>query len=129
MAITITSVQRDAFYEQFWDRLDAIEDIRLAVQWRKFDVAQELARNYSDDLEFICTDLGWGDRPLSDGIELETPPDVLRRIFSRVGDHAADMADGERAQAEKVLELDRRNRILVDTCRWGLEQLESEAPA
>ena len=122
MQIELTPAQRDAFYDQILDRLSGIDDLRLAAYSGNFATAEQLARTFSDDLRFLCDDLGWG-AASGERVELQTPSDVLRRVFRRIGDAAAGMAAFEKQQAAEARELARRNSILIDACRLGLAAL------
>jgi hypothetical protein len=127
MAVTITAEQRDALYDRFLDRLSGIEDVWLAASSADYATAGRLGREYSDELRVVLDDLGWGERPGDDAIELTTDADVLRRVFGRLRDSTA----GERAaQATSWAEgraLEHRNRLVGEACATVLEALGDAA--
>lgn len=84
MSITITAEQRNALYEILLDRISAIGDVWIAVCAGHYEVANRLALAYADELRFIAEDIGWGDDPPGDPIELTTPPEVLQRVLGRL---------------------------------------------
>lgn len=67
MSIPITNNERDALHELFLDRLSGIGGLRAP------------SSQYSDDLRLVLDRLDAGDGP---NIELEVPPEVLRRVLS-----------------------------------------------
>jgi hypothetical protein len=123
MTPTITPEQRDALYDQILDRLSGIGDIWLAVCAENYDAAQRLGREYSDDLRLVTDDLGWGGG--SGGtIELSTPPDVLRRAFSRLHDAALSHSASLEAEWVEAREMEKRNRLVTEACQSVLADLE-----
>lgn len=56
----ITAEQRDALYDEILERLGGIDDIRMAASKGMFEMADRLAREYSDELRLVMDDLGWG---------------------------------------------------------------------
>lgn len=126
MAISISAEQRDALYDQLIDRLSAIDDVRVAVEREDFEAADRLAREVSDDLRFVCDDLGWG-AGRGGAVELSCPPDLLRRVFTRLGEAAAQMASVGKEQEEEIRELRHRNRTVTRVSRRVLAELEVEA--
>jgi hypothetical protein len=75
---------------QILDRLSGIEDIWLAASTERYETADRLGREYSDELRLLLDDLGWGDGPEAQTVELTTAPDVLRRVFGRLRDTVAE---------------------------------------
>lgn len=126
MTVTITHAHRDALYDQILDRLSGIGDIWLAASAEDFRTADRLGREYSDELRLVLDDLGWGDGPEVETIELTSEPDLLRRVFARLRDVAA----GERAQHQAVrtenFERENRNLLVDEACRLVLTSLDGE---
>ncbi len=89
MAVTITAEQRDALYDRILNRLSGIDDVWMAASSADYDTADRLGREYSDELRLVLDDLGWGDGPGGEAIELTTEVDVLRRVFGRLRDSTA----------------------------------------
>lgn len=127
MTASVTAAQRDALYDRLLDRLSGIDDVWLAASTENYETAERLGREYSDDLRLILDDLGWGDGPEAEEIELATPPDVLRRVFERLRD-STETERAERASAWAASrELEERNRLVSEACRQVIEALDAEA--
>src|SRR6185312_12920862 len=110
-------------YDQILDRLSGIGDVWLAASNRDYCTADRLGREYCDELRLVLDDLGWGDHIDEAAIQLTTPPDVLRRVFGRLGSGVV----GERAQlaagwAENRA-LEERNRLVNEACRTIIGEL------
>lgn len=125
----ITAAQRDALYDQILDRLSGIGDIEVAIQARNYDYAERIGREYSDDLRLLLDDLGIGE---GDGgpVELNTPPEVLRRVLPRLRDGAMDHTSALEREVAEVFELKDRNRLVAEACEAvlsGLDGLEADA--
>lgn len=123
MALTISAQQRDALYEQIFDRLSGIDDIRLAACAGNFEIAERLARSFSDDLRLVSDDLGWGEGP-GGAIELSAPPDVLRRTLLRLREGAVSHEMSDQALRDELRENEERNRLVVEACDSVLAELE-----
>jgi len=125
MTLTITAQQRDALYDHIFDRLSGIGDVWTAVSKKDYEAADRLAREFSDRLQLVYSDLGWGEGT-GEPVELTAPPDVLRRLFTRLrdltGSHAASV---EREQRE-ARELEARNRLVLEACRQVLDGLDGK---
>lgn len=116
MRVRISAAHRDAIYDQIVDRLTGIGDLWLAVEKEDYKAATKLAREYTDYLTLVLTDLGWGAGP-GRSIELETPPDILRRVFPRLEELAAgQLAHGPEPQVQEALELEERSRLVLEAC-------------
>lgn len=123
MTLTITPEQRDALYDQILDRLSGIGDIWLATSAENYEIAERLGREYSDDLRLVLDDLGFGDGP--DGsIELKTPPEVLRRVLSRLREQAVTHSASTERERIEAGELERRNRLVAEACQQVLADLD-----
>jgi hypothetical protein len=124
MSVTISHAQRDAVYDQILGRLSGIDDIWLAASTEKFETADRLGREYSDELRLIVDDLGWGGGPGVEIVELNTPPDVLRRVFGRLHDTAADERAHRQARGVEGREDEERIRVVEEACRTVLARLD-----
>ena len=127
MGVTITVEQRDALYDRILDRLSGIGDVWLAANSQDFTAAERLGREYSDELRLVLDDLGWGDSPETGPIELESSPDVLRRVFARLRDTAATEREAQATSWAESRNLEERNRLIGEACVTVLREL-GEAP-
>jgi hypothetical protein len=127
MRITITAEQRDALYDQLLDRLSGIGDIEIAIQGEKFETAERLGQEFSDDLQLLVNDLGFGE---SDGepIELTSSPEVLRRALIRLRDLAAGYSASQEAEFAELRLIMDRSRLVAEACASVLDEL-GEIPA
>jgi hypothetical protein len=126
VTVTITHAQRDAVYDQILDRLSGIDDIWIAASKADFETADRLGREYSDELRIVLDDLGWGDGPGPEAIELTTAPDVLRRLFGRMRDSAAGERERRQAGWLETRQLEERNRLVGEACEAVLARLDGE---
>lgn len=126
MTVTITHAQRDAVYDQILDRLSGIEDIWLAASTQRYETADRLGRGYSDELRILLEDLGWGDGPESETIELTTDGEVLRRVFTRLRDTAAEERADRQAGWTEGREHEERNRLVEEACEVVLTSVDAE---
>jgi hypothetical protein len=124
MTPTITAEQRNALYDQLYDRLSGIGDIWLAVCAENYDAATRLGREYADDLRLLLDDLGWSDGP-GGAVELKTPPDVLRRILPRLSAAAVKLSSSQKVQRKEVNEIDERSRLVSEACLNVLADLDN----
>jgi hypothetical protein len=137
-APTISGDERDLLYRMVLDRIDVIDSVRVAIEERRWSIAQELASEFSDLLRFVCSDLGWGARPLQ-AISVRTPPPVLRGAAiairttaradrencEREGDAHGELA-GEASQIEDICDriiretaIDRDDGALMGAAGWS----------
>jgi hypothetical protein len=116
VSVRITAAERDALYDQVFARLSGIDGIWLAVQHEDWAEADRLACEYTDDLRLVLDDLGWGDGSDED-LDLSTPPDVLRRVLTRMQERAE-----EEERAEGMRREEQRQR-LMEACRRVLAEL------
>lgn len=123
MSVTISAAQRDALYDQIFDRLSGIGDVWTAAGAERYETAGRLGQEYSDDLRLILGDLGWGEGP-GGTIELKTPPEVLRRVLPRLEQAAASYSASLRVEREEVEAIDERSRLISEACRRVLADLE-----
>jgi hypothetical protein len=127
VGVTITAEQRDALYDRILDRLSGIGDVWLAANSQDFATAERLGREYSDELRLVHDDLGWGDGPDSGAVELESSPDVLRRVFARLRDTTATERKAQATGWAESRNLEERNRLVSEACASVLRELK-EAP-
>jgi hypothetical protein len=125
MTLVITAEQRDALYDQILDRLSGIGDVWIAVCSNKYDVAERLGREYSDDLRLVLDDLGFGDGS-GQPTELTTPPDVLRRVLGRLRDQAVSHAASSEQERIEARAMEQRGRLVIETCRQVLAELDAD---
>jgi hypothetical protein len=129
MSVRITAAERDTLYEEIYVRLSAIDEVWMAAEAKDFEQAGRLAREFSDDLRLILDDLGWGEGS-GEPLELTTPPDVLRRVCTRIRGGSEALRDLEAEErAERQVREERTQRTL-ETCRRVLGELgASRGPA
>jgi hypothetical protein len=127
VGVTITAEQRDALYDRILDRLSGIGDVWLAAKSQDFATAERLGREYSDELRLVLDDLGWGDGPDSGPVDLESSPDVLRRVFARLRDTTATERKAQATGWAESRNLEERNRLVSEACANVLREL-NEAP-
>lgn len=125
MPFTIAAEQRDALYEQILDHLGGLDDLRIAAEREDFATAERLARQFADELRLVSDDLGWGEGS-GDTVELSCPPELLRRVFGRLGATAERLAAFDADQEREVRGLQRRNTIVAELCRSALAELGDE---
>jgi hypothetical protein len=124
--ITITSAQRDALYGQILDRLSGIGDVWHAVAAKNWAAAERLGREFSDDLRLVLDDLGWDDGPSGETIELTTPPDVLRRVFTQLRDEAMNYNANELEVRAEIEEIEQRSDLVRAAARQVLADLDGD---
>jgi hypothetical protein len=123
MSVIITAAQRDALYDQILDRLSGIGDIEVAIEWENYAAAERLGREYSDDLQLLLDDLGFGNRS-GERVELTASPEVLRRIFPRMRQQAESHTASLDAELAQVGEIKERNRLVSEACEIVLADLD-----
>jgi hypothetical protein len=124
MTPTITAAQRDALYDQILDRLSGIGDIEMAIEAKRYDHAEQIGREYSDDLQLLLDDLGIGDgdgRPLT----LTTPPEVLRRVLPRLRERAEKHSASLESEWDEARHIKERNRLVSEACEAVLTDLDA----
>ncbi len=126
MALTITKEQRDALYDQILDRLSGIGDIEAAIEAERYEDAERIGREYSDDLRLLLDDLGIGDGD-DEPVELTTPPEVLRRVLPRLRRLADNYSAGLESELVEVQEIRERNRLVSEACETVLSGLDGLA--
>jgi hypothetical protein len=126
MTLTITAEQRGALCGQILDRLGGIDDIRIAVRLENYEAADRLGREYSDILRLVLGDLGWGEET-GGPVDLTVPPDVLRRVFTRLRDLASNHAATVEEELQEARQMEERNRLVMEVCHEVLAALDGEA--
>lgn len=121
----ISAEQRDALYDRILDRLSGIGDVWLAASSGRFDTADRLGREYSDELRLVLDDLGWGDGPQC-GVELKTDPAVLRRVFTRLRESSASERAAQATSWMESRVLEDRNRLIGEACDTVLAMLDED---
>jgi hypothetical protein len=124
MSPTITAEQRDALYDQILDRLSGIGDIETAIQSQKYDAAERIGREYSDDLRLLLDDLGIGDGQ-GEPVELTAPPEVLQRILPRLREVAMNHTASLESELAEVQAVAERNRLVSEACASVLGDLDA----
>lgn len=118
----ITAAERDALFDQIYVRLSGIDNLWLAAAEEDWEAADRLARQYIDELRLVLEDLGWGTGS-GEALDLKTPPDVLRRVLTRMQEQAEAQQEAEEEErAEGRLREEQRQR-LMQTCRRVLAEL------
>ena len=119
----ISAAERDALYDQIYVRLSGIDGVWLAAQEEDYETADRLGREFSDDLQLVLEDLRWGEGS-GEPLELTAPPDVLRRVFTRMRNRAESqqaLEEEERAEGRRREEQTQR---LMEACRRVLGELD-----
>ncbi len=123
MSVRITAAERDALYEQIYVRLSGIDGVWLAAQEEDYEAAGRLAREFADDLQLLLDDLGWGEGS-GEPLELTAPPDVLRRVLTRIQGRAEDQQALEAQERAESQRREAQTQRLVDACRRVLGELD-----
>jgi hypothetical protein len=126
MSSTITAAQRDALYDQILDRLSGIGDIEIAIEAKRYDDAERIGRDYSDDLRLLLDDLGVGDGA-GKPVALVTPPDVLRRVLPRLRELAEKHSASLEPEWDEGRSIKERNRLVSEACEAVLADLDGTA--
>lgn len=122
MSVLISATERDALYEEIYIRLSAIDEVWMAAEAKNFEQADRLAREFSDDLRLILDDLGWGEGG-GEPFELTSPPDVLRRVCTRMGGRAEELQEVEAEERAERQAREERTQRTLETCRRVLGEL------
>lgn len=118
----ITAAERDALYEQIAVRLSGIDDVWMAVEAEDYQRAERVAREFTDDLRLILDDLGWGIRG-GEAVELTTPPDVLRRVCTRLRAKAEAQRETEEEERDESRQREEQTQRVLEACRRVLGEL------
>jgi hypothetical protein len=103
-------------YRQILDQMAHAGDLRLLIEHGDLDAAGRLARQVSDELQLVLDALGWGETGGGDGVELDLPPEQLRRTFTRLLERAVEDREASSqgpTEAEVPYE---RALLVIETC-------------
>jgi hypothetical protein len=67
--LRLSQEQRDLIYDQLLSSMSGVGDIWIAICNEDFELADRLGRRFSDELQLINNDLGWGE---GDGSQLSS---------------------------------------------------------
>jgi hypothetical protein len=123
VSVRISAAERDALYEQIHARLSGIDEVWQAAGAQDWETADEVAREFADNLRLIVDDLGWGEGG-GEPLELITPPDVLRRVLTRVQGKAEEQL---RVEEEERTERQHFSAKPTSFSAWRRERLRSAA--
>lgn len=118
----ITAEERDALYEQIFVRLSGLDEVWTAAQLGEYERADRVAREFSDDLRLILDDLGWGEGS-GEPLDLATPPDVLRRVCTRMRTRAEALREHEEAERAESQAREEQTQRVLEACRRVLGEL------
>lgn len=122
MSVRITAAERDALYEQIVVRLSGIDEVWMAVEAKDYARANQVGREFSDDLRLILDDLGWG-AGSGEPLELATPPDVLHRVCTRMQGRAEAQREMEEEERARGQEREEQTQRVLETCQRVLREL------
>jgi hypothetical protein len=122
VTVRITAAERDALYEQIFVRLSGIDEVWMAVERKDYARAARVAREFTDDLRLILDDLGWG-KGSGKPLELVSPPDVLRRVCTRLQGRAEEQREMEEEERAEGRQREERTQRVLETCRRVLGEL------
>lgn len=126
--ITISAEERDLLYHRILIHLSGIDRVWGAVEADNFEEADRLSRQFSDELQLILNDLGWGEGRGEGPVELTSSPDVVRRTALFLRDLARAEDADERVEREEMKAAEAENRRVRELCDRLLAALD-EAPA
>jgi len=122
MSVRITAAERDALYDQIFVRLSGIDNLWLAAQEEDWEAADRLAREYTDELRLVLDDLGWGEGSGGE-LHMTTPPDVLRRVLTRMQRQAEVEQEAEEEERAEGRRHEEQRQRLMQACRRVLAEL------
>lgn len=122
VSVRITAPERDALFDQIYVRLSGIDNLWLAAEEEDWEAADRLARQYIDELRLVLEDLGWGPGS-GKAVDLKTPPDVLRRVLTRMQEQAEAQQEAEEEEREEGRVREEQRQRLMQTCRRVLAEL------
>jgi hypothetical protein len=122
VSVRITAAERDALYEQIVVRLSGIDEVWMAVEAEDYAQAERVGREFSDNLRLILDGLGWG-AGSGGALELATPPDVLRRVCTRLRGRAEAQRRMEEEERARGQEREEQTQQVLETCRRLLGEL------
>lgn len=102
-AITISGRQRNLLYRPTLDFLSVADDAYLAAIHGRYEEADRLGLQTSEELTFVLADLGWRDRQADEVIQVLTPASIVRRVVGRILEGAKnEVFEGTRAEIRKL---------------------------
>jgi hypothetical protein len=122
VSVRLAAAERDALYEQILARLSGIDEVWVAAEAGDYARADQVGREFSDYLRLVLDDLGWGEGG-GETLELVTPPDVLRRVCTRMQARAEEQREIEEAERAESQAREERTQRLLETCRRVLGEL------
>jgi len=126
VSVRITAAERDALYDQIFARLSGLDEVWTAAQLGEYERADRVAREFSDDLRLLLDDLGWGEGS-GEPLELGTPPEVLRRVCTRMRSRAEGEREQQEAERSEAQGREERTQQVLSTCLRVLRSLPSES--
>jgi hypothetical protein len=123
MPVTITRYQRDALYQDLLTHLSGIGDLWLAINRDDFETADRLGHEFVAELRLIVEDLGWGDGPEAETVELTLSPAELRGVLGRLRARADRHRKGQQKALAEVTAPLEQSEIVIETCDQVLAAL------
>ena len=117
----IACALRDAIYQQILDQMGSAGDLSILVEQGDLGAARRLAREVSDDLQLVLDALGWGETSSGDGVELDLPPEQLRRTFVRLRERAIEELEASSQHSTEGGTQNKRALVVIKTCDQVLE--------
>ena len=125
MNVRITGAERDALFEQIHARLSGIDELWAAAAAEDWEQAGRAGQDFSDDLRLIVEDLGWGEGG-GEGLELTTPPEVLRRVLTRMQKRGEERRAVEAEERAELQQREERTAELLEVCRRVLDEVAAD---
>lgn len=122
MSISLSERQRNLIYAVVLDRLTNIDEVWRVVETGDWQKAERLGREYADLLRLVVDDLGWG-RERRGGVDLGSPPDVLRGALGAIRGAVAIETEEERDMRLRAAEMEIDRRDTLAACEEVLQGL------
>ena len=122
--ITISAAERDLLYDRIMIHLSGIESVWLSAHHRDYDAAEQLGRQYSDQLLIVIDDLGWGETRGDEPVVLASPPDLIRRVINSLREVVEAEDADERKGREAMRKAQEENQEVRAMCEVVLGQLD-----
>jgi hypothetical protein len=113
---TITPAQRDAIHRQIIDRLSTAGDLSILIEHQDREAARRFAREVADDLQLVLDGLSLGETTTGGDVELNFPPEQLRRTFSRLRERAVEQQEAISHRPSETQAPYERALIVIETC-------------
>jgi hypothetical protein len=113
-------------YRQILDQMTHTGDLRLMIEQGDFRAARRLAREVTDDLQLVLDGLGWGETS-SGSVELDLPPEQLRRTFARLLDRAVEDREAGSQSPTGAETSSERALLVIETCDHVLAVVGQDA--